>query len=257
MRPVVAQRLLPGAQRRLRARPPAPPRRRAGARRCARSSSRASRTAARRSPARWRSAGGDRDRVRAALEAIGLPADARAETLLARPVARARTTRRYDAALALAPGKVNLSLFVGAPRDDGLHPLVSVVQPVSLADELTLEPADRRRGGLPRRRRATNLAARALAALPRGDRLGRAAAAAHDRQARPGRRRDGRRLGDAAAALRLAAHAAGGADDGAAARARRGLGGDVPAPGRPGRTLMTGAGERVARAARPRSRSAS
>ena len=41
----------------------------------------------------------------------------------------------------LAPGKVNLSLFVGAPRADGLHPLVSVVQPVSLADELTLEPA--------------------------------------------------------------------------------------------------------------------
>ena len=41
----------------------------------------------------------------------------------------------------LAPGKVNLSLYVGAPRADGLHPLVSVVQPVSLADELTLEPA--------------------------------------------------------------------------------------------------------------------
>src|SRR5918996_2721532 len=41
-----------------------------------------------------------------------------------------------------APGKVNLSLFVGAPRADGLHPLVSVVQSVSLADELTLRPAD-------------------------------------------------------------------------------------------------------------------
>jgi len=27
----------------------------------------------------------------------------------------------------IAPGKVNLSLFVGAPRADGLHPLVSVV----------------------------------------------------------------------------------------------------------------------------------
>src|SRR4029453_16443778 len=43
--------------------------------------------------------------------------------------------------VALAPGKVNLSLLVGAPRADGLHPLVSVVQAVSLADELTLEPA--------------------------------------------------------------------------------------------------------------------
>ena len=29
-----------------------------------------------------------------------------------------------------APGKVNACLFVGAPRADGLHPLVSVVQPL-------------------------------------------------------------------------------------------------------------------------------
>src|SRR3954449_4595581 len=48
---------------------------------------------------------------------------------------------REDAMTERAPGKVNLSLYVGAPRADGLHPLVSVVQPVSLADELTLEPA--------------------------------------------------------------------------------------------------------------------
>jgi 4-diphosphocytidyl-2-C-methyl-D-erythritol kinase len=37
-----------------------------------------------------------------------------------------------------APGKVNLCLLVGAPRPDGLHPLVSIVQPVDLADTLTL-----------------------------------------------------------------------------------------------------------------------
>jgi 4-diphosphocytidyl-2-C-methyl-D-erythritol kinase len=41
-----------------------------------------------------------------------------------------------------APGKINLCLFVGRPRADGYHPLVSLIQPVSLADELTLEPAD-------------------------------------------------------------------------------------------------------------------
>jgi 4-diphosphocytidyl-2-C-methyl-D-erythritol kinase len=41
----------------------------------------------------------------------------------------------------LAPGKVNLCLLVGAPRADGLHPLVSVVQPVDLADELKLTRA--------------------------------------------------------------------------------------------------------------------
>ena len=42
---------------------------------------------------------------------------------------------------ARAPGKVNLCLYVGTPREDGLHPLVSIVQALSLADELTLEPA--------------------------------------------------------------------------------------------------------------------
>ena len=41
----------------------------------------------------------------------------------------------------LAPGKVNLCLLVGAPRaSDRLHPLVSVVQPTRLADEVTIEP---------------------------------------------------------------------------------------------------------------------
>jgi 4-diphosphocytidyl-2-C-methyl-D-erythritol kinase len=39
----------------------------------------------------------------------------------------------------LAPGKVNLCLLVGAPRPDGYHPLVSVVQPVDLADEVNLK----------------------------------------------------------------------------------------------------------------------
>ena len=40
-----------------------------------------------------------------------------------------------------APGKVNLCLFLGPTRADGLHTLVSVVQAVSLADELRLEAA--------------------------------------------------------------------------------------------------------------------
>jgi 4-diphosphocytidyl-2-C-methyl-D-erythritol kinase len=41
---------------------------------------------------------------------------------------------------ALAPGKTNLSLLLGETRADGLHELVSVIEPLSLADELTLEP---------------------------------------------------------------------------------------------------------------------
>ena len=35
---------------------------------------------------------------------------------------------------AAAPAKVNLCLFLGVPRPDGLHELVSVVQSISLAD---------------------------------------------------------------------------------------------------------------------------
>jgi len=43
---------------------------------------------------------------------------------------------------ALAPAKINLGLFVGAPRaGDDRHELVTVMQSISLADELTLELA--------------------------------------------------------------------------------------------------------------------
>jgi len=61
-----------------------------------------------------------------------------------------------------APGKVNLCLFVGAPRADGLHPLVSVVQPVALADELTIAPSERDEVICPAVA-GDNLAARAVA----------------------------------------------------------------------------------------------
>lgn len=43
----------------------------------------------------------------------------------------------------IAPAKINLFLSVGARRDDGLHELVSVMQAVSLADEVSLDPAER------------------------------------------------------------------------------------------------------------------
>lgn len=45
-------------------------------------------------------------------------------------------------ARAVAPAKINLGLFVGPVREpDGRHELVSVMQSISLADTLTLEPA--------------------------------------------------------------------------------------------------------------------
>ncbi len=42
-------------------------------------------------------------------------------------------------ARALAPAKINLGLFLGPTREDGKHELVTVMQSISLADELTLE----------------------------------------------------------------------------------------------------------------------
>src|SRR5215471_2087902 len=39
----------------------------------------------------------------------------------------------------LAPGKVNLSLFLGPTRADGRHELVTLFESVSLADELIVD----------------------------------------------------------------------------------------------------------------------
>jgi 4-diphosphocytidyl-2-C-methyl-D-erythritol kinase len=149
---------------------------------------------------------------------------------------------------ALAPGKVNLSLFVGAPREDGLHPLVSVVQATTLADELVLEPADGDADevvcpGVD----GPNLAGRALALFRE----------ATGWAAPPQRLRIDKRVpvaagmgggsADAAAALRLAAHAAGGAPPELLLELAVRLGADVPSQLEPGRVLMSGAGERVER----------
>jgi 4-diphosphocytidyl-2-C-methyl-D-erythritol kinase len=148
----------------------------------------------------------------------------------------------------LAPGKVNLTLYVGAPREDGLHPLVSVVQPVSLADELTLEPAPHGSAGdevVCPGVEGENLAGAALAAFR----------AATGWDAPPQRLTIAKRVpvaagmgggsGDAAAALRLAAHSAGVDDHDLLLALAAKLGGDVPSQVAPGRTLMTGAGEQV------------
>ncbi len=44
--------------------------------------------------------------------------------------------------VARAPGKVNLSLFLGPVREDGRHELVTLYESVSLADEVTVTPAE-------------------------------------------------------------------------------------------------------------------
>jgi 4-diphosphocytidyl-2-C-methyl-D-erythritol kinase len=42
----------------------------------------------------------------------------------------------------LAPAKINLALLVGPKRRDGRHEVVTVLQRISLADRITLEPTD-------------------------------------------------------------------------------------------------------------------
>jgi 4-diphosphocytidyl-2-C-methyl-D-erythritol kinase len=142
-----------------------------------------------------------------------------------------------------AHGKVNLCLLVGAPRSDGLHPIVSVLQPVDLADEVTMEPRGGERDvvdcpGVD----GDNLALRALA----GFRVATGWAGPPQRitiaKRIPVAAGMGGGSADAAAALRLASHASGlPVPDGLAMR----LGADVPALLHGARALVTGAGEHV------------
>jgi 4-diphosphocytidyl-2-C-methyl-D-erythritol kinase len=159
---------------------------------------------------------------------------------------RPGTTR---ALRALAPGKVNLCLFIGAPRADGLHPLASVVQPVTLADELTLRPAGPGAtadevvcAGV----EGPNLAAAALSAFRDATGWDAPPQRLEIRKRVPVAAGMGGGSGDAAAALRLAAAAAGGEmPDGLLHDLAVKLGADVPSQVQPRRVLMLGAGERV------------
>ena len=152
---------------------------------------------------------------------------------------------------ALAPAKINLGLFVGPVREpDGRHELVSVMQSISLADELTLMPASGCTSdelvcpgveGPPER----NLAMRALAAFRRATGWDaepvRLVIAKHV----PVAAGLGGGSGDAAAALRLAMAASGLGNEEMLMDLAAELGADVPAQVRPGRWLARGAGERL------------
>jgi 4-diphosphocytidyl-2-C-methyl-D-erythritol kinase len=152
-----------------------------------------------------------------------------------------------------APGKVNLCLFVGRARPDGYHPLVSLVQPVSLADELELAPAAGAADevvcpGVD----GENLAARALAAFRAETGWDGGPVRITIAKRVPVAAGMGGGSADAAATLRLAAAAAGG--ERAAAELHRiavALGADVPSQLAPERCLMTGIGECVRRLGDP------
>jgi 4-diphosphocytidyl-2-C-methyl-D-erythritol kinase len=137
-----------------------------------------------------------------------------------------------------APAKLNLCLYLGATRADGLHELCSLFEPLALADLIAVAPAAEDEVICPGVE-GENLAARALAALR---------AAGWERE--PLRIEIEKRVpvaaglgggsGDAAAVLRLAA-----GEVAELPRIAAALGADVPSQLRPELALVRGAGELV------------
>jgi len=148
--------------------------------------------------------------------------------------------------VALAPAKVNLCLFVGPVRADGRHELVTIFDTLDLADTVAMERAAGPQDevvcpGV----EGPNLAAAALIAFRARTGCGTP----------PVRLTIDKRIplaggmaggsADAAAALRLAAAAAGIDDPALLEEVAAGLGADVPGQVRGGRVLAGGAGEEL------------
>jgi 4-diphosphocytidyl-2-C-methyl-D-erythritol kinase len=150
-----------------------------------------------------------------------------------------------DAWVARAPAKVNLGLFVGPVRCDGRHELVSVMQSISLSDELTLTlaPAATTDEVLCPGIAEENLASRALALFREATGWSEVPLRISIAKRVPVAAGMGGGSGDAAAALRLAHAASGLGDHDLLLELARELGADVPAQIAPGRWLATGAGE--------------
>jgi 4-diphosphocytidyl-2-C-methyl-D-erythritol kinase len=137
-----------------------------------------------------------------------------------------------------APAKLNLCLYLGRAREDGLHELCSLFEPLALADLITVTPAERDEVICPGVE-GENLAARALAGLrERG--WEREPLRVEIEKRVPVAAGLGGGSGDAAAILRLAT---GEVADLPELAAR--LGADVPSQLRPAPALVRGAGEHV------------
>jgi len=156
-----------------------------------------------------------------------------------------------------APAKLNLCLYLGARRDDGLHELCSLFEPLALADLITLptlttpEVGQGRMGAAPDEVlcpgvEGENLVARALAALrERGWQHPPLRVEIEKRI--PVAAGLGGGSADAAAVLRLAAGEVADLEQIAAT-----LGADVPSQLRPALALVRGAGERIERLPEPK-----
>lgn len=137
-----------------------------------------------------------------------------------------------------APAKLNLCLYLGPRREDGLHELRSLFQPLALADELELSEADQDEvvgEGI----EGPDLAAQALAALRRAG-WRHPPVRIELRKRIPIAAGLGGGSADAAAVLRLARGDLDGLE-----RIAAGLGADVPSQLDPVPALVAGAGERV------------
>jgi 4-diphosphocytidyl-2-C-methyl-D-erythritol kinase len=146
----------------------------------------------------------------------------------------------------LAPAKINLCLYLGPRREDGLHELCSLFEPLALVDPIEVTEAERDEVICPGVD-GENLAARALAALR--ERGWEAPPLRIEIEKRtPVAAGLGGGSADAAAVLRLARDAAWPAvqiPD--LAEIAAGLGADVPSQLNPSPALVRGAGERVER----------
>lgn len=145
-----------------------------------------------------------------------------------------------------APGKLNLCLYLGPTRPDGLHEIASLFESVSLSDTLTARQTE----GLHDRVicngvEGENLAERALRAAREAGLLTSPPLEITIEKRIPVAAGMGGGSSDAAAALRLAAHIAK-RPIWKYERIAFSLGADVPSQLIPGAALVHGAGERVA-----------
>jgi len=139
-----------------------------------------------------------------------------------------------------APAKLNLCLYLGPRREDGLHELCSLFEPLALGDPIEVGEAERDEVACPGVE-GENLAARALEALrERG--WERPPLRVEIEKRIPVAAGLGGGSADAAAVLRLAAGEVAGLEEIAVA-----LGADVPSQLVPALALVRGAGERIER----------
>lgn len=151
--------------------------------------------------------------------------------------------------VARAPGKVNLSLFVGSLREDGRHEVATLLESVSIADELSLEVGVGADEVVCPDVSGPNIVSRALVGLrERGWEAPAVRVTIRKRVPVAGGMGGG--SADAAAFLRAAGSVAsvrGGAA--AVAELAAELGADVPSQLEPGLVIGTGAGDVVQRRA--------